>query len=245
MDFLLFARRFTNLSVYNVMLVNIQRPGALAAGSEREWDEVGRAVNADAVPIVILQPFGPVRFIFEVGDTSGPPLPGEDYNPLHAKGVMNLTTYRRTIDAAYEYGIAVDEVDNYGSGRAGTATSLVPRKMVNKKLEGPSWRIKLNSRDDLPSRFSTLTHELGHIYCGHLGGDHRGRWPDRRGLGHAQVEVEAEATAWIVCQRAGIETMSEDYILEHAKGCDLSSVSVYAIFEAANRIESRTTPQKK
>ena len=57
-DFLGFMQRFNNLSVYNAMLVRVQRPGAAAVGSRRQWTGYGRRVRPDAVPIVVLQPFG-------------------------------------------------------------------------------------------------------------------------------------------------------------------------------------------
>jgi hypothetical protein len=243
LEFLEFARRFTNLSVYNAMLVEVQRRGAMAVGSARDWDRVGRHVNPDAVPIVVLHPFGPVRFLYAEEDTSGTDIPGEEHHPLHAKGELNEEVYRWTVMAAQDYEIFVEEVGNYGSGLAGTAATLLPGIRAGGKVVGPFWRVKLNSKSDLPTRFSTLTHELGHIYCGHLGRDPKGRWPDRRDLTFAQQEVEAESVSWIVCRRAGLQTRSEDYINIHAKDSDLSKVSAYAIFEAANRIESRTRPK--
>ena len=60
-----FTRQFNHLSIYNTMLVMVQRPGATAVGTRKQWEHIGRFVQPDAVPIVILQPFGPVLFIFE------------------------------------------------------------------------------------------------------------------------------------------------------------------------------------
>lgn len=56
--FLDFVRNFSQLSVYNAMLVRVQWPGVVA--TRRKWLQHGRVVIADAIPIVILQPFGPV-----------------------------------------------------------------------------------------------------------------------------------------------------------------------------------------
>jgi hypothetical protein len=55
--------------LFNAMLIRVQRPGALAVASRRRWQDYGRTVAPDAVPIVILQPFGPVQFVYDVGDT--------------------------------------------------------------------------------------------------------------------------------------------------------------------------------
>ena len=43
----------------------IQRPGARIIASEFEWQTVGRYVQPDAVPIIILWPFSPIRFVYE------------------------------------------------------------------------------------------------------------------------------------------------------------------------------------
>lgn len=74
-DFLNFLARFRRYSLFNAMLIRVQRPGALAVASRQRWRGYGRTVAPDAVPIVILLPFGPVQFIYDVGDTQGPPLP--------------------------------------------------------------------------------------------------------------------------------------------------------------------------
>ena len=93
-QFLECAARFTNLSIYNTMLVQIQRPGATAVGSRREWEKKGRAVAADAIPVVVLQPFGPVRFLYELGDTTGDPLPGSEQLSIFAEGAPTAAANR-------------------------------------------------------------------------------------------------------------------------------------------------------
>lgn len=96
-----------------------------------------------------------------------------------------------------------------------------------------------------PSTFATLAHELGHIYCGHLGEGPNGVWPDRRALSKAECELEAEAASYIVCQRNGLTTRSHDYLAAHIDNANLEQVSMFAIYEAANRIESRTSRSAK
>ncbi len=53
-EFLEFTQRFSNLSVYNAMLVRVQRPGASAVASRKKWLSVGRHAMPGAIPIVIL-----------------------------------------------------------------------------------------------------------------------------------------------------------------------------------------------
>lgn len=243
-EFLSFAMKFSNLSVYNAMLVRVQRPGAGAVATRRKWASIGRYVKPDAVPVVVLQPFGPVLFLFEQGDTDGRPLPAENANPLFASGELSQTTYDLCVAAAKKYSINVEQTDQYGALLAGTAAGarIGPESQLTKA--GRTFRVKLNAKHDVPTRFATLAHELGHIYCGHVGGDSKGRWPDRSCLSLALRELEAEAVAWLVCQRNKVETKSREYLNSLAKGTDLSGVSMYAIYEAANRVESRTPPLK-
>ena len=246
-EFLGFASRFSNLSVYNAMLVRVQRPGAAAVGSRKQWRNIHRDVLPDAIPIVILQPFGPVRFVYELGDTDGAPIPAQDQSSLFAHGYISEKQLLRTKKAAEKYLVDVLETDQYGTNLAGTAAglSICPAKIGSN--EGMAFRVKLNAKHSLPSKFATLAHELGHIYCGHLGGDSKGRWPDRRKqLGKVMaMELEAEAVAWLVCQRNGITTRSNEYLASLVDDVGLETVSMYTIFEAANRVESRTEPKKR
>ncbi len=242
-EFLDFARTFENLSVYNSMLVRVQQPGAVMVGTWDQWQEIGRQVTPDAVPIIILWPFGPVRFIFELADTVGEEVPGRDDNPLFAKGELPDKVYQRVKMAAAKYAINIVETKDYGTLLAGTAAGIDLYPKSASGSNGRFFRIKLNANHDLPSRFATLTHELGHVYCGHVGGDNKGRWPNRSGLSKEIKELEAEAVAWLVCQRNDISTRSREYLDRMINKENLEKINMYCIYEAANRVESRTIPK--
>lgn len=243
-EFLARMCRFSNLSAYNAMLVTVQRPGALAVASRNQWQSIARTVKADALPIAVLQPFGPVRFVFEYSDTEGYDPPEAQLSALFAEGSIPPDQYDRTKSVAKKYGVLVEETDKYGPLLAGTAAgiNMLPTRLNASQREGPRYHVRLNSKHDLPTRYSTLAHELGHVYCGHLGADCKGRWPDRSALVHSVKELEAEAVAWLVCQRTGVSARSREYLSRLARPDDIMAVSAYAIFEAANRIESRTSP---
>lgn len=64
-------------ALWNAFLISVQRPGAVAVASAREWRErYQRRIIPGARPIIILQTFGPVRLVYDVEDTTGPDLPG-------------------------------------------------------------------------------------------------------------------------------------------------------------------------
>jgi hypothetical protein len=70
LDLLRFIGRFRFYSPYNAMLVHVQMPGATFVASASRWlTKYSRRIRTGAHPIVILQPKGPVMFVFDVSDT--------------------------------------------------------------------------------------------------------------------------------------------------------------------------------
>jgi hypothetical protein len=95
-SFLDFANSFRRLSAWNAYMAYIQRPGASLIASEYEWKTVKRVVKADAVPIIVLWPRSPIRFVYELADT-GPEIdraalkdPFAVQGKLHPKAVAAL-----------------------------------------------------------------------------------------------------------------------------------------------------------
>jgi hypothetical protein len=263
--FLDFTTKFRRLSVWNAYMARIQRPGAHVIATEREWQSVGRYVLPDAVPIMILWPFRPIRLVYELEDT-GPPYSRDSISdPFAVQGdfqpkvLSNLTS---NLKKQRRFKIIV-ETRRHGSLRAGTvATQGTIWNLQNEEIGKiarqnatsesqttqngiPAFRVTVNERLADPERFVTIAHELAHIFCGHLGGcvsrgnkgqDESG-WPDRRGLGKHEREIEAEATAFHVASRAGLVTGSAAYLAPHVRGANLTKISVETVVRAAARIE--------
>jgi hypothetical protein len=233
--------------LFNAMLIRVQRPGALAVASRRRWQNHGRTVAPDAVPIVILQPFGPVQFVYDVGDTLGPPLPeGVEWGPFGAVGHVPQDAWGMAVSGGAKCGVAIELIDNYGAGLAGTAAVLhrTDGSFLITDGDAARYRVKINRQLDRLGRYTTLAHELGHIYCGHLGGDARDRWADRSGeLTLGQRELEAEAVSWLVSRRLGLETRSAEYLAGYVGENDLSRISTFAITAAAHRVEAWRRPE--
>ena len=133
-EFLDFSTRFRRLAIWNARMAYIQRPGARIIASEFEWETVGRHVLPDAVPIIILWPFSPIRFVYELQDT-GPPIDRESINdPFAAKGEFppaTISALMSSLKKQKSFKIEI-ELRRHGFGYAGTAAAhgLVPTGQI-------------------------------------------------------------------------------------------------------------------
>ena len=114
----------------------------------------------------------------------------------------------------------------------------------NARTKAPLYRVLVNDRLLNKERFVTLAHELGHIFCGHLGAclpgngkDEESGWPDRRNTPLKIREIEAEAVAFLVAGRAGLTPASAAYLRPYAQTVDPGCVEMDLIVRAAGRIE--------
>ena len=259
-QFVDFVTRFRRFSMYNTMLIQAQRRGATAVGTLRQWWGIGRNIKPDATPIITLLPFGPVEFNFELGDTEGAPVPGEGSDPFRASGRLRPPQLGKVIKAAESFGVDIEFTEHYGMALAGTAAKLPlddasemlieefglegieddakARRMIE-PVRRLYWRIRINKNHDTATKFATLAHELGHIYCGHLGRGPGGAWPERRGLSQAERELEAETVSHLVCVRNHLTTRSAEYLRPYVTPENIRNISPFAIMGAANRIEVR------
>ena len=217
------------------MLLQIQKPGLSYAASERDWRvRFGRTPKEAARPLLILWPFGPVALVYDVMDTDGDELP-EDVASFVARGQIDeqqmesfsLLLERKNIDWYW-----IDAGD-----RSAGSVSVVYRALRGE--EANRYRLEINENHTPAVQFTTLAHELGHLYLGHLGPDSRLKIPERPRPNHALREVEAESVAYIVCKRNGVEPKSQSYLSDFIDGFEaLEDIAVYQIMRAAGRIEA-------
>jgi hypothetical protein len=67
-----FVARFRFYSPFNAMLIHIQMSGAKYAAPAHRWTrDYRRRIKPGARPLVILQPMGPVMFVFDVAPRRG------------------------------------------------------------------------------------------------------------------------------------------------------------------------------
>ncbi len=230
-----FVVRLRNFAPFNAMLLQVQKPGLSYAASERDWRELfGRELKEGARPLLILWPFGPVALVYDVMDTEGDELP-EDVASFVARGQIDeqqmesfpLLLARKNIDWHW-----IDA----GDRKAGSV-SVVYRTLHGK--ETSRYRLEINRNHTPAVQFTTLAHELGHLYLGHLGPDSRLKIPERPRPDLDLREVEAESVAYIVCKRNGVEPKSQTYLSGFInKRTTFEGIAVYQIMRAAGRIEA-------
>jgi antirestriction protein ArdC len=100
-------------------------------------------------------------------------------------------------------------------------------------------------------QFTTLAHELGHLFLGHLGKDKALNVPERPNrleANHTQRELEAESVAYLVCARNGVTSRSETYLANYVKqNTTVGEIDLYLVMRAAGQVETLlglTTPTK-
>jgi hypothetical protein len=230
-ELLEFIARFRFYSAFNAMLAHVQMPGATYVATARRWRrEFRRLVKAGARPLVILQPMGPVMFVFDVSDTEpmpgAPPLPPEVENPFAVRHGEVRRELQMTTENAKRDGILV-VARAAGSQSAGEIRPAEPGRSIlassgerstGRRVRVPlRYEVMLNSSHGAEAKYATLVHELGHLYCGHLGTPDVKWWPGRAGLTHTVQEFEAESVCYLVCTRLGIDNPSDAYLAGYVR----------------------------
>jgi hypothetical protein len=247
-----YVANFRRYSPYNAMLVHLQMPGARYVAPAGRWSqEYGRDIKPGARPLVILQPMGPVMFVFDVIATetrpNSLPLPPEIENPFVVSRGLIGGELPATIKNARRDGIEVEELD-LGSQAAGSIRSTSGAKSLDFQIRvkpkpeflqvSRRYYLSLNKNHSRETRFVTLAHELGHLYAGHIGTPNPKWWPDRRELDLRVREFEAESIAYLVCARFGIDNPSEKYLAGYARNNEeIPEISLDCVTRVAGLIE--------
>jgi hypothetical protein len=231
-----FTRRFPHLAPFNAMLLHVQNPGIKYALRAPIWEtDYERRVKPAARPYVILRTMGPVAFVFDLSDTEpikeslAPKIPAIAENPFPTKGQPPSGVFEKIKNACLSIGILTEERD-YATDMAGRV----------ERVEGKPYdfHVSLNIKHSTAQKLATLSHELGHVFCGHLGISEQGWWHGRSGMSKVVEEFEAEAVAYIIAERMALDIGSIAYLASYLQtNCELPNYSLEGVLKAAGEIE--------
>ena len=252
MHFTRFASRMNRFGPFNIYMIFAQRPGAGIVASKQQWASQGRTVRRGAIPILILKPAGPITQVFEELDTDPqlPRLPENDAFAAH--GDFSPERLDKLIDTLAKRTkrnlvVRTRKVD-FGRNLAGWVTGGADDEpLVSQEGYEPVWNVSINRLLTPAEQFTTLLHELGHLFCGHLGAfednnlkEEEYGWPDRSTLPHFAREIEAELVAWWLAEREGIITGSPIYLKPYIEraGDEVGLVDLDRVTRAVARVRS-------
>jgi len=248
--FLDFVGKFPRYSPYNAALLHVQNPGVSFTATGRQWlERFDRVPEPGARPYVILQPFGPVLFVYDLPDTEPRSEEAEEppekvADPFAVKGALSEDTWTQTLQNCREKEkVAVRRSRNLHRRHGGR----VDGRPFQASAQNPGdclYRVLLNENLGMEQQYGALAHELGHLFCGHLSADDGAWWDECSGIDKPQKEIEAESVAYLACRRAGLHSISERYLHWHADRDASSStgllppVRVRKVLDAVGYIES-------
>lgn len=232
MELLDFINRFPNLSPFNAFLINMQDSAASIVLTPYKWIDYGRRVRPLSRPFIIMVPFGPVAFVYNITDTDQI-IEGEDkipesmLNPFKTTGYLNPQVYHYTYQNSFREGIVFKE-ETMQRGGAGYAMVQKDGKFI----------VKINDSYGINEKYSTLVHELAHIYCGHLGASIDSWWKARGSLSKDIMEIEAESVSYLVCRRLGLKSTAMKYLSNYIiNEKQLPAISIETILTVSLHIE--------
>lgn len=210
---------FWDYSWHNQMLIWRQRPDATYVGGFNTWLKCGRYVRKGEKGIAILAPiffkdrakavdgtetetkriWFKVVYVFDISQTDGTPLPEL---PTKSVGDRGQDMLDRLLRFAESRGIAVKFVEKCSlNGAAGTSRGK---------------EIEIRTSDaDIPTQAAALAHEVAHSLLHWTAEGKRITTRDGKPINIQQRELEAEATAYVVCNYFGIQTPSEFYLASY------------------------------
>lgn len=258
-----FCQSMKVLAPYNAMLAYIQRPGAKYLLNEVKWNNLfGRGIKPDARPILVLIPFGPLEYLFDVDDTYAlsdsrfddkemEKIIDELSSPYAAHGKVGDSNFQLLLKNLVPYGIAYNPAMVAGRTccakimRLDKKEEMLDIQVSNKSIKYPAnFLLSVNSKAEEAERFASIIHELGHYFCHHMPSPKTPKeWWQHRPISYKAEEFEAESISWLICDRLGIKSPSEKYLNGYLDSNSEipSDISIDMIFKASNDIWKMVT----
>lgn len=245
-----FLKKVPDHAPFNNSLVFVQNPDCGYYATAKQWqDRFKRTIKKDARPMVILFPFGPVEFVYDIESTEEEKITDEEVlfwwrengGILNDKIIENTRLNLDSLDVKYKH-LESRKYFEEASHRTG---GYAQRNHANNELS-----IVLHprySKESLES-YGVLCHEIAHILLGHIGPveilskkeNERRRVvaKDRESVPKNIQELEAELVAWIVFESLGIEKNSESYMASWMNDQDdIRGLSMSDVLRVAGKIQ--------
>jgi len=241
--FISFVAKFNHYSRFHTMIVWLQNKNITFFGSTSFWkNKFGRTILPDAKPYIILAPMGPVMLVNDVMQTNGK-LPPEQFlqegsliHFFHVSGQYKEEYLTALTSFCIDHGFKVLIKDlNFFNGGAITTILSGKKEIV----------LKAGHSDKV--HFTTLCHELAHLFLGHTGHVALEQNDDKkkkkklpvRKLPLKAAEAEAETVSFLVCNSLGLETSSIAYLASYIKNeNDWVSFSYENVISVSDKITS-------
>ena len=153
---------------------------------------------------------------------------------FRAEGPVEKEQIAQFIDRMTYKNIDCQMIDA-GDGRAGSIRVLECPRDPKQKTR---YRMLINGNHPPSTQFVTISHELAHLFLGHLGSDPMLTIPERVSS-ESQKELEAESVAFLVAARNRVCSKSEAYLSNYAREYPtIDSVDVYQVIRAAGQVET-------
>lgn len=244
-----FLKKVPNNAPFNNTLVFIQNPGCSYYATADQWGErFNRTIKSNVHPMIILFPFGPVDFVYDLNDTEGEEITDEKTlswwrekgGTLDDKIIINTTKNLETLNIDFKRVAPREYLKTNSLTTGGFA----------ERLSDQDLRIALHPRYSEASleSYGVLCHEIAHILLGHLGrieietkGGNKRKIEiakDRKYIKHNIKELEAELVAWIVFNSMGIEKNSESYMASWLiKEGNVQQIEIVEVLKVAGKIQ--------
>jgi hypothetical protein len=256
--FFSFLKKNPHQAPFNNALVFAQRPNCVYYMTSYQWEKIhGQKIRPGVSPMVILFPFGPVRFVYDYEDTEGPFTLSKNGSLNWWKEIpdndINISIYKRTeayLEKFYHIVLSYKTGGEYLRYHSLSTAGYAKWNNLGEKFE-----ITLHPRytpistDNVTEAYGVLVHEIAHILLGHLGPKYyyesRGMdktkrlyCEDRTWLSDSVKELEAELIAWLVFNRFGNnKNSSVDYMASWLKkDNDWQMINLSNVLRTANTI---------
>lgn len=242
---------FPYLGVYNAALVEQQRPGARLVLTIDKWRKLyNRKIRPNARPVIILMPFYPVEFLFDIADTRSMDNNVKSDEDLIIESIIHHYRAKSTQDVGFYFenmmknlpkqGICYNHEYITGSELQAEIREDQSEKVcvqINKDYyeEHHSYfTISVSMRATRTEQLASIFHELGHLFCQHI----QCAWWKGRSYTKETKEFEAEVVSYLVCKRLGIETNSVRYLSHNLEEDEqIPPILIDFVFQAVDIIE--------